>query len=62
MKRPTSRQKAKAGLSLALTLVQEAEWRAAEHGKGLASAKRDLRLHRKTLQLAHEDARKCGVL
>lgn len=62
MRKPNSRQKAKAGLSLALTLVQEAEQRARDHGVGLAAAKRDLKLHRKTLQLAHQDARKVGVL
>jgi len=63
MSRPkTRRQKARAGLSLALTLVHDAEHRASDHARGLAAAKRDLKLHRQTLVLAHQDARRVGIL
>ena len=55
-------QKARGRLSLALTLVHNAEDRAREHRLGLDSAERDLIVLREDLRLATEDARKSKAL
>ena len=60
--RPTRKAKAKAGLSVALRFLHEAESKATHHAKMLAMAKKDLALHRGTVRLCTEDARKAGVL
>jgi len=56
------KQKARAGLSLALSKLHDAESRAKEHAQALATAKKDLRHHREVVRLATQDARHAGVL
>ena len=58
----TRRQKARAGLSLALRLLHDAEAKAGHHARMLALVKKDLATHRKNVQLCTEDARKARVL
>ena len=62
MQKPTAKQRARAGLSLALKNVHDAEKAVTEHAKALASSKPILAHARVLLRLATEDARKAGVL
>jgi hypothetical protein len=62
MKRSTPKQRARAGLSLALRNVHETERAVAEHAKALAASKPLLSHARSVLRLATEDARRAGVL
>ena len=58
----TRRQKARAGLSLALRYLHESEAKARHHARMLALTKKELSLHRETVRLCTEDARKERVL
>ena len=61
-RRPTKKAKARAGLSVALRMLHDAEAHAEHHAKMLARSKRELAVHRANVRLCAEDARKEGVL
>lgn len=60
--RTTAKQRARAGLALALEAVHSAEALATGHARELAKAKAALAHKREVLRLATADARKAGVL
>ena len=60
--KPTRKAKARAGLSVALRFLHDAEAKATHHARMLARAKKELLIHRTTVRLCTEDARKAGVL
>ena len=60
--RATRKSKARAGLSLALRFLHEAERKAGHHARMLALVKKELATHRENARLCTEDARKAGVL
>lgn len=62
MVRATKKSRARAGLSLALRMLHEAEGQAKHHARMLAVAKKKLALHRENVRACTEDARQVGVL
>ena len=62
MVRPSKKSRARAGLSLALRMLHEAESQARHHARMLALTKKKLSLHRESVRACTEDARQAGIL